>query len=911
MKQMRLYNRLPLLAAAALLLPAGCTKDLRPADAGAITVEASIGAPTKVAYDGDKSSFASGDQIAVYAWTGSSTEVPATRVVDGVVNTFDGSAWTPASLMRWKSETDAHYFLGVSPVRSIASFTEDAFSLTPGDFTASDLLIATNTGGVTASGGPVALGFSHVMAKLDVNLNFRSQWGGTPTVTSVNVTAKSSASVNYLAKAVTATGTAAAVSLTALESPASGFARSYSGLQVPQSGVRQIVVRIGDADFVYEAGENIPLVPGKVTTVNLIVGRDKIVPGGLTITDWVSGDPFFSGELKPNDYSQMPLTFEALEAGAKVTFTLASGVTGPVQYSTDGSAWTDYVSGTPITLTNVGDVVMFRGDNAGYSVSFSESSNFKCSAPCSVYGNIMSLVSSTDFSTATTLTADYTFSNLFQDNAYLRSDASRALVLPATTLAVSCYAYMFYGCTGLSSVPALSATTLADGCYNGMFQGCTGLSSAPALPATELADGCYSHMFYCCTSLSSAPALPAATLADGCYHSMFYGCTSLSSAPALPATTLADGCYYTMFYGCTSLSSAPALPATTLAYACYNGMFYGCTSLSSAPALPATTLTENCYKSMFSYCSSLNSITCAATDISATDCTFDWLDGVADSGTFIGSSKAGWEPNSVSGIPSGWTLADSSLPLTFKALEAGAQVNFTLSSGVTGPVQYSTDGSTWTDYSSETPITLTNVGDIVMFRGDNAGYYVAANDRSNFKCSAPCSVYGNIMSLVSSTDFATATTLTADFTFSNLFRDNAYLRSDASKALVLPATTLANACYFQMFFGCASLISAPALPATTLADNCYAQMFLDCSSLTSAPVLPATTLANDCYYFMFFNCRSLNSITCAATDISATGCTAFWLDSVAASGTFSTPSSTAWSSGSSGIPAGWTRVDLP
>ncbi len=550
---MRLYNRLPLLAAAALLLPAGCTKDLRPADAGAITVEASIGAPTKVAYDGDKSSFAAGDKIAVYAWTGSSTEVPATRVVDGVVNTFDGSAWTPASLMRWKSETDAHYFLGVSPVRSIASFTEDAFSLTPGDFTASDLLITTNTGGVTASGGPVALGFSHVMAKLDVNLNFRSQWGGTPTVTSVNVTAKSSASVNYLAKAVTATGTAAAVSLTALESPASGFARSYSGLQVPQSGVRQIVVRIGDADFVYEAGEDIPLVPGKVTTVNLIVGRDKIVPGGLTITDWVSGEPFFSGELKPNDYSQMPLTFEALEAGAKVTFTLASGVTGPVQYSTDGSAWTDYVSGTPITLTNVGDVVMFRGDNAGYFVSISDRSNFNCSAPCSVYGNIMSLVSSTDFATATTLTADRAFSNLFRDNAYLRSDASKALVLPATTLA------------------------------------------------------------------------------NACYFQMFFGCASLISAPALPATTLADNCYAQMFLDCRSLTSAPVLPATTLA--------------------------KSCYYFMFSNCRSLNSITCAATDISATGCTAFWLDGVANSGTFSTPSSTAWSSGS-SGIPAGWTRVD-------------------------------------------------------------------------------------------------------------------------------------------------------------------------------------------------------------------------------------------------------------
>ena len=527
---------------AGLLALTGCLKDPAPSQGGDITVRASIGELTKVSYEGDGSAFAAGDKIAVYAWTGSSTEVPATRVVDGVVNSFDGSAWTPASLMRWKSETDAHYFLGVSPVRSIASFTEDAFSLTPGDFTASDLLIATNTGGVTASGGPVALGFSHVMAKLDVNLNFRSQWGGTPTVTSVNVTAKSSASVNYLAKAVTATGTAAAVSPTALESPASGFARSYSGLQVPQSGVRQIVVRIGDADFVYEAGEDIPLVPGKVTTVNLIVGRDKIVPGGLTITDWVSGNPFFSGELKPNDYSQMPLTFEALEAGAKVTFTLASGVTGPVQYSTDGSAWTDYVSGTPITLTNVDDVVMFRGDNARYCVSFWESSNFKCSAPCSVYGNIMSLVSSTDFATATTLTADNTFSNLFRDNAYLRSDASKALVLPATTLANDCYYQMFFGCASLISAPALPATTLADNCYAEMFFGCASLISAPALPATTLADDCYAQMFFGCASLISAPALPATTLANDCYYFMFFNCRSLNSITCAATDISATGC---------------------------------------------------------------------------------------------------------------------------------------------------------------------------------------------------------------------------------------------------------------------------------------------------------------------------------------------------------------------------------
>ena len=116
-------------------------------------------------------------------------------------------------------------------------------------------------------------------------------------------------------------------------------------------------------------------------------------------------------------------------------------------------------------------------------------------------------------------------------------------------------------------------------CYAYMFSGCTSLTTAPALPATTLAYGCYAYMFSGCTSLTTAPALPATTLANYCYIYMFDGCTSLTTAPALPATTLAESCYESMFEGCTSLTTAPALPATTLAYGCYNSMFYGCTKI--------------------------------------------------------------------------------------------------------------------------------------------------------------------------------------------------------------------------------------------------------------------------------------------------------------------------------------------
>ena len=286
--------------AAALLLLPGCLKE---PDAGTITVEATVGPATKVAYDGAKSSFAAGDRIAVYAWTGSADEVPATRVVDGVVNTYDGSAWTPASLMRWRNGSDAHYFLGVSPVHAISNLTADEYTLDPANYTASDLLFAANLNGVKSGDGAVKLGFRHAMAKLNVNLTFRSQWASTPEVGAVSLSAKTKASVNYLTQAVSATGDAATVSL-----PAVTANSSYSGLMVPQKGVRKISVTIAGRDYVYTAGEDIPLVSGQVTTMNLNVGRDQYVlelASGITISDWVEDAalpdvevPFFSNDAK-------------------------------------------------------------------------------------------------------------------------------------------------------------------------------------------------------------------------------------------------------------------------------------------------------------------------------------------------------------------------------------------------------------------------------------------------------------------------------------------------------------------------------------------------------------------------------------------------------------------------------------
>ena len=97
----------------------------------------------------------------------------------------------------------------------------------------------------------------------------------------------------------------------------------------------------------------------------------------------------------------------------------------------------------------------------------------------------------------------------------------------------------------------------------------------------------------------------------------------------------------------------------------------------------------------------------------------------------------------------------------------------------------------------------------------------------------------------------------------------------------LPATKLADCCYYYMFWRCTNLTSAPVLPATTLAQECYSNMFADCTNLTSAPELPATKLAVHCYYSMFSNCPKLSSVTMLApkSEIETkNNCVLNWLD---------------------------------
>ena len=116
-----------------------------------------------------------------------------------------------------------------------------------------------------------------------------------------------------------------------------------------------------------------------------------------------------------------------------------------------------------------------------------------------------------------------------------------------------------------------------------------------------------------------------------------------------------------------------------------------------------------------------------------------------------------------------------------------------------------------------------------------------------------------------------------------------------------------------MFGYCGSLygnvVPYDLLPATTLAEDCYFGMFSN-TYIERAPKLPAVTLtgADGCYVNMFYNCRLLSEIWCNAVfDKGDSTYTADWVYGLDSYGNFYLNSSSDWDSGDSGVPSGWTR----
>lgn len=339
------------------------------------------------------------------------------------------------------------------------------------------------------------------------------------------------------------------------------------------------------------------------------------------------------------------LWFEAIADGT-FTLTIPSSVTTAmlesVSYSTDdGATWitTNNVNNSAVTITTptiqAGKKVLWKGIGNAYASSYSGSnySNFTSTADFNIGGDIASLFTG-DTCYMPNITTSMALLYLFRANTHIINAGE--LNLSAKTISSRCCQMMFYNCSNLVTAPKIAFETVGSNACYAMFEGCKKLIVAPELNITTLGNNCLQRMFINCTSLTTPP-------------------------PYLKADKVVASCYYAMFSGCSKLETAPEIWATTASGTQWmREMFYGCKLITDAPVLHITTLASNAYYRMFYGCNALRYIKMMATDISASNCLYQWVSNVAATGTFVKNSAATWTTTGVNGIPTGWTVQTAS-----------------------------------------------------------------------------------------------------------------------------------------------------------------------------------------------------------------------------------------------------------
>ena len=213
---------------------------------------------------------------------------------------------------------------------------------------------------------------------------------------------------------------------------------------------------------------------------------------------------------------------------------------------------------------------------------------------------------------------------------------------------------------------------------------------------------------------------------------------------------------------------------------------------------------------------------------------------------------------------------DKATPLTLVA-QADGKITVTFNNGITlaNDIKYTINNGAEQTIAKNT----TGAYDIEVKKGDVVQLYSlnsslggsavagargttrAVDDGAkyiNIRPSMKTEIYGNVMSLLKGKDnLESATTIEANNAFYGLFAGAEKLVNNTERLLVLPATTLTEGCYDNMFSGCKGIEKAPELPAPKLEKGCYQEMFFDCAKLSH--------------------------VKCLATDIKAENSTKDWL----------------------------------
>ena len=558
------------------------------------------------------------------------------------------------------------------------------------------------------------------------------------------------------------------------------------------------------------------------------------------------------------------LKFTAIENDTKINYFKIGSFNADIGYSRDGSTFVAWGPDTDVTL-NAGESIYVWNKNDTLNTGESNRMTFRSpnDKNINISGNLNSMINFTDVKS-------YCFFGLFA--GVWIADASE-MVLPSTTLADSCYSYMFEA-SNIQVPPELPATTLAQGCYSSMFKDCWDLTRTPrVLPAKKLEINCYNGMFYGCGGIEQSPEIMATTVNTNCFRLMFADCSSLKSIKIAY-----DGSFDSNYFNRWVRNVASS------------GDFYynGEDSSHGESAIPTGWDVHEFTEPLKFTASQASTIKYRVNgtpdiDIQYSYDNIDWTELPANTDISLSSGQSVYIKNTKN------TLSTSEINY----------VNFIMS----GRIAASGDINALINYKNissycyhrlfEDCIALTSAPSLIsktladhcynklfkgcteliegtdlpagslpaycydsMFQGCKkltGGVTIKATvsiaDRSCYSMFSGCESLSNAPDLYVKT--------MAPGCYANMFSGCKALQA----APDLPATTLANACYSAMFSGCQNLDTAPIdLPATTLADSCYSAMFSGCVRLKASPEIKAMTLATNCFSNMFASCNSLKSI---------------------------------------------------
>ena len=486
------YQKILGLVATAGLLLAGCATDSDNSntwlsDPNAVHVSASVGSiftrsNPAAADEKDQKGFNSGDVMGV-SNNGTSLNY-----------TFNGTDWQPGngSYLVWdKSDLTFQCWYPADGKNTFSKgyIHEDQSNTT--EIAKSDYMTAEKHLNAIPDSRKLEVALERKTARLIFNIqSFNDQFDASTKVNHIRIVGKECTDANEtstinimpLQKGEGGTGT----TYTALVAPGEVEGKLY--FTTDESAETPLVVKTGTLEA------------GKSYTYNLIVGKNKVTIGNVTVAEWGT-DKIDGGKAEFTPY----VTFTADAAQTFKMTTSGNYAIDKLEYSLDGNEWTAVEKDKEVEFGGEKGSLFLRGTNingtastwdASSTITFTDKNvNVACT------GDIRTLLDWKNYSTV--------------DTQYAR------------------FCSLFKNCAVLTSAPELPATALADDCYNSMFIKCTSLTATPELPATKLADYCYSSMFIKCTSLTSAPELPATTLAEGCYSSMFADCTKLSTVTML------------------------------------------------------------------------------------------------------------------------------------------------------------------------------------------------------------------------------------------------------------------------------------------------------------------------------------------------------------------------------------------